>query len=428
MKKVLLLGGTGLVGQAIYQSLKDTYQVIVTAGHQKVEGGWQLKVEEPARLCFILDKENPDIVISSLRGNFQAQMQFHEILAGWLSGKEKKLLFISTANVFDGDLSRPWTEADMPVPESDYGIYKRDCEAMLQKKLKDHLIIFRLSAVWAKDCPRLHKLKEYIRTGEAVQTFQGEAINISLADQIGWYAKYVLDHELSGVFHVGTLDTVDYFEFEKMVCKTLGIPLPAFEIETVEGDAVQAVIPARSEIPQSFQMTVEQVLQVLKGKQLKTAQYYIEKLGMEPHVEGGYFKECLLGKDTLMHKGDANRNLWSSIYFLLQKGEVSHFHRLESDEVWYFHDGSALTIYMISPEGELTMPKLGLDVEKGELPQILVPKGYIFGSAQEEEGYSLVGCMVAPSFRYEEFYLYNRQELLEQYPKYRDVIVKLTRE
>ena len=74
------------------------------------------------------------------------------------------------------------------------------------------------------------------------------------------------------------------------------------------------------------------------------------------------------------------------------------------------------------------MPKLGLDVEKGELPQILVPKGYIFGSAQEEEGYSLVGCMVAPSFRYEEFYLYNRQELLEQYPKYRDVIVKLTRE
>lgn len=161
---------------------------------------------------------------------------------------------------------------------------------------------------------------------------------------------------------------------------------------------------------------------------MKTAQYYIEKLEMEPHVEGGYFKECLLSKDTLEHKKDANRNLWSSIYFLLQKGEVSHFHRLESDEVWYFHDGSALTIYMISPDGELTMPKLGLDVEKGELPQILVPKGYIFGSAQEEEGYSLVGCMVAPSFRYEEFYLYERQELLQKYPEYTDVILKLTRE
>lgn len=160
---------------------------------------------------------------------------------------------------------------------------------------------------------------------------------------------------------------------------------------------------------------------------MKTAQYYIEQLGMEPHVEGGYFKECLLGEDTIAVRGDAKRNLWSSIYFLLQKDEVSHFHRLESDEVWYFHDGSALTIYMISPEGELLAPKLGLNLEKGEVPQILVPKGYIFGSAKEEEGYSLVGCMVAPGFRYEEFYLYERQELLHKYPKYKDVIEKLTR-
>ena len=70
-----------------------------------------------------------------------------------------------------------------------------------------------------------------------------------------------------------------------------------------------------------------------------SAEYYIEHLEMEPHVEGGYFKECLLEKEE--------RNLWSSIYFMLAKGEVSHFHRLKSDEVWYYHDGNALTIYMI---------------------------------------------------------------------------------
>ena len=52
---------------------------------------------------------------------------------------------------------------------------------------------------------------------------------------------------------------------------------------------------------------------------MKTAQYYIDKLEMEPHVEGGYFKECLLGEDTIAVRGDAKRNLWSSIYFLLQK-------------------------------------------------------------------------------------------------------------
>ena len=157
---------------------------------------------------------------------------------------------------------------------------------------------------------------------------------------------------------------------------------------------------------------------------MKTAEYYIEKLHMEPHVEGGYFKECLLSEDTIP---GSQRNLWSSIYFLLCKDEVSNLHKLESDEVWYFHDGAALTIYMISPDGVLSAPKLGLDVEKGELPQIVVPKGYIFGAAMENEGYSLVGCMVSPCFLYQEFCLVGRDELLQRYPQYRDVIMRLTR-
>ena len=138
------------------------------------------------------------------------------------------------------------------------------------------------------------------------------------------------------------------------------------------------------------------------------------------HVEGGYFKECLLEKEE--------RNLWSSIYFMLAKGEVSHFHRLKSYEVWYYHDGNALTIYMIDEAGKLTAAKLGLDLEKGEVPQVLVPKGMIFGSAMEEEGFSLVGCMVSPCFKYEEFELFERKKLLEKYPEHSDVILRLTRE
>lgn len=158
-----------------------------------------------------------------------------------------------------------------------------------------------------------------------------------------------------------------------------------------------------------------------------TAEYFIQMLDMVPHVEGGYYKECLLSSDPLNQEGVSPKTLWSSIYFLLQTGEVSNFHRLKSDEVWYFHSGAPLTIYMISPEGELSSHQLGLDISKGELPQVLVPKGYIFGSAQNEEGYSLVGCMVAPSFSYEDFELFERKELLERYPQHKTIIEKLTR-
>ncbi len=157
---------------------------------------------------------------------------------------------------------------------------------------------------------------------------------------------------------------------------------------------------------------------------MKNAEYYINNLNMEAHIEGGYFKESFLSKDEV----SKDKKLWSSIYFLLKTGEVSNFHRLKSDELWYHHDGQALTIYMITPEGELITKKLGNNIENGEEPQVLVEKGCIFGSAMNEEGYALVGCMVSPAFKYEEFELFERNYLLELYPNYKEIILKLTRE
>lgn len=162
-----------------------------------------------------------------------------------------------------------------------------------------------------------------------------------------------------------------------------------------------------------------------------TADYFIKKLEMQPHQEGGYFKEIEASSEeiTVNNEGIENtvtRKLWTSIYFLLRDGEVSNFHRLKSDEMWYYHAGSSLTIYMISPEGELIIKELGLEIELGETPQVLVPKGYIFGSAMNKQGYSLVGCMVSPGFDYHDFELFERAELLKKYPAYEKEILKLT--
>ncbi|MDV4151894.1 cupin domain-containing protein [Clostridium sp. AL.422] len=157
---------------------------------------------------------------------------------------------------------------------------------------------------------------------------------------------------------------------------------------------------------------------------MKSAEYYIKNLNMNPHIEGGYFKESFISSDEVKK----DKKLWSSIYFLLRTGEVSNFHRLKSDELWYYHDGEALTIYMITPEGELITSQLGKNIDNGESPQILVPKGCIFGSAMNNDGYSLVGCMVSPAFEYNEFELFKREHLLKLYPNYKDIIIKLTRE
>lgn len=163
-----------------------------------------------------------------------------------------------------------------------------------------------------------------------------------------------------------------------------------------------------------------------------SANYFIEKLQMHAHPEGGYYKESFASSENICDKDlktkfEGERILWTSIYFLLRDGEVSNFHKLKSDEMWYYHSGSPLTIYMISPDGILTTSQLGLDIEKGEVPQVLVPKNYIFGSAMNNEGYALVGCMVSPGFDFKDFQLFERNDLLNRYPTHKDIIMKLTR-
>lgn len=270
-QKVFLIGGTGLVGRAIKDSLSQDYQVVITAGHHEVKDGYQLQTEDTDYLLELLEKENPEIVISSIRGDFQAQFRFHEILADWLSGKNKRLLFISTANVFDGDMSQPWTEDARPVPESGYGKYKRDCEAMLMNKLSARLIIFRIPSVWAPDCPRIQMLWEYSASGKPLATYPNDYVNVTLAEQVGAYAEYVLTHDLKGIFHIGSTDTVDYFEFQKMVCDLLKIPYPAFVPEHIPERVYQAVVPGRKEIPDTLQLTVSKVLEALhKGVDILT--------------------------------------------------------------------------------------------------------------------------------------------------------------
>lgn len=160
-------------------------------------------------------------------------------------------------------------------------------------------------------------------------------------------------------------------------------------------------------------------------------QYYISKLGLEPHPEGGYFKRTFESQEQITDQEltvdfEGKRMLYTSIYFLLTSNDVSHFHRLQSDELWYYHAGSPLSVHMIDENGEYTEHKLGLDLENGEVPQVLVPKNTIFGSSvKDRETFSLVGCMVSPGFEYQDFELFTQEELLLKYPEHKEIIVKI---
>lgn len=86
---------------------------------------------------------------------------------------------------------------------------------------------------------------------------------------------------------------------------------------------------------------------------------------------------------------------------------------------YVYHAGAPLTIFCIEPDGNLTLKKLGLNIDKGEQPQVLVPAGTIFGAALDGHGtYNLACCLVSPGFDFADFELFKREDLLKQYPAY----------
>lgn len=157
----------------------------------------------------------------------------------------------------------------------------------------------------------------------------------------------------------------------------------------------------------------------------KDANYYINQLGLDKHPEGGYYKNSFTSAEAIDAFG-TKRSLFTNIYFLLESKDISHFHRLKSDEVWYYHAGSPLLVHIIDEQGNYNEMKVGLDIENGEMPQVIVPKNSIFGSSViEKDTFSLVGCMVSPGFDFEDFELFTQDELLTNYPQHEEIIKRL---
>jgi len=162
----------------------------------------------------------------------------------------------------------------------------------------------------------------------------------------------------------------------------------------------------------------------------RNKEFYINKYNMHKHKEGGYFSETYRSDIEFHPEGyEGIRPSMTSIYFLLSDGEdsFSSFHQIKSDEIWHFHDGCDLIIYIIAHDGSLTEKRLGRDDNDAEL-QIIIPKNHWFAAKLcDESDYAIVGCTVTPGFVYQDWVLANRDELINDYPDLSNTIKSLTR-
>jgi len=159
---------------------------------------------------------------------------------------------------------------------------------------------------------------------------------------------------------------------------------------------------------------------------------YIEKLKLVAHPEGGYFREIyrseeLLKDNVLPHRYKGSRSFCTSIYFLLKREQKSLFHKLKSDELWHFYDGSSVKLYTIDAEGKLLERILGRNIDRNESMQLVIERGHWFcAEVSNKNSFALFGCTVAPGFDFSDFELGDRKKLSRLYPQHKELVKKFT--
>jgi predicted cupin superfamily sugar epimerase len=152
----------------------------------------------------------------------------------------------------------------------------------------------------------------------------------------------------------------------------------------------------------------------------------IDRLGLEPHPEGGFYRETFRAPLVVGAHGGA-RSASTAIYFLLPSGTLSALHRVRSDEVWHHYHGDSVELHTIDPAGCHTVSLLGGALATGELPQRVVPAGVWQAAVPLGGRFALCGCTVAPGFDFADFDMPDRPKLLDLFPAHRATIEKLTR-
>lgn len=166
---------------------------------------------------------------------------------------------------------------------------------------------------------------------------------------------------------------------------------------------------------------------------MSVARTLIDKYQLEPHPEGGHYcssyrSSLVVPATSLPADFTGDRVVSTAIYFLLQAGEFSAFHRLKSDECWHFYQGDPLWIHCLDAQGRYQLHTLGAGIAVDRLCQLVVPAGTWFASEPAPgSAYCFVGCTVSPGFDFADFEMAGAARLCAQFPHYQELILSRCR-
>ncbi|MDP5229233.1 MAG: sugar nucleotide-binding protein [Cellulophaga sp.] len=264
-KKILILGASGFIGNAIYKELCNYFNTFGTYCHarrsfESNQQFFQYNIEEDD-IFELLNQVKPDFIISALRGNFPSQIIAHEHIVAYVLQHTCKLYFISSANVFDAYSKYPSYETDKTLSESIYGRLKIKIENMLLRMPKDKMAILRVPMVFGNGSPRVKEMKVNIANNEPIEVFPNLVMNVTHDSKLTQQIHYLVSKSKTGIYHLGSNDLVHHEEFIQEILKRVGTFNPLFKrVYTTNDERYLAVLPKENKLPKNYQTTYEEII------------------------------------------------------------------------------------------------------------------------------------------------------------------------
>lgn len=267
--RILVLGASGFLGEAIYKELCSYFRTFGTYRTEnytfdKNQHYFQYNVEEDD-IFEILDAVKPTIIISALRGNFSAQVIAHAHITEYLVANNARLIFLSSANVFDAYSKFPSYELDKTLSHSMYGHFKIKIENMLLRLPKKLVTIIRLPMVFGAQSPRIKEIKAFLKEGLPIEVFPNLIMNVTTDSKVTQQIHYIINRNKSGIFHLGSNDLVHHDDFIKEITEQLGALKPSFKnVYTTNDDRYLAVMSKENKLPKHLQLESSTLLKELE--------------------------------------------------------------------------------------------------------------------------------------------------------------------
>ena len=267
--RILILGASGFIGNAIYKELCSYFRTFGTynTNNKTFENNqhfFQYNIEEDD-VFEILNAVKPTVIISALRGDFSAQIIAHQHISEYILQNKARLIFLSSANVFDAYSKFPSYEYDKTLSNSVYGHFKIKIENMLLRLPKMKVTILRLPMVFGAFSPRVDDIKLLLKEKLPIEVFPNLVMNVTSDNKLTQQIHYIINQNKYGVFHLGSTDLVHHDEFISDIIKSLGDYKPIYKhVYTTNDERYLAVLPKDNKLPKHLQIKSTEILQELE--------------------------------------------------------------------------------------------------------------------------------------------------------------------